>query len=174
MFFFVSWVHDFGLLLFSISFSAVLSLYCHSFVGIVINSGAFLLFGVQCLGCSFLRRPIGPCILLVWFGVLPESVVSVVSRESALGDICVMTCTRAPSAGHSGGGSKQTRVAIMLITRRADAARPANSPDIVGSLPIRRVIPMPVATGGGGRGGGGLSPPWKNLSPPLAGLGCPP
>ena len=71
-------------------------------------------------------------------GPLPESVVS---RESALGDICVMTCTRAPSAGHSGGGSKQTRVAIMLITRRADAASPANSPDIVGSLPIRRVIP---------------------------------
>ena len=66
---------------------------------------------------------------------------SVVSRESALGDICVMTCTRAPSAGHSGGGSKQTRVVIMLITRRADAASPANSPYIVGSLPIRRVTP---------------------------------
>ena len=31
----------------------------------------------------------------------------------------------------------------MLITRRADAASPANSPDIVGSLPIRRVTPPP-------------------------------
>ena len=76
-----------------------------------------------------------------WAQPLWLSPESVVSRESALGDICVMTCTRAPSAGHSGGGSKQTRVAIMLITRRADAASPANSPDIVGSLPIRRVTP---------------------------------
>ena len=82
------------------------------------------------LSSSFDRKP--------YVGLIAESVVS---RESALGDICVMTCTRAPSAGHSGGGSKQTRVVIMLITRRADAASPANSPDIVGSLPIRRVTP---------------------------------